>query len=569
MAKMIPTYIDENAPRRDGERLVFKWLSDETVPGVAYYSILQKNQRHKLIGEVDFLYISERGFLCIEVKGGQVGREEGEWFSVDKGGNKHTIKDPFKQGIDCQYGLKRHIEDTYSKSSKQAKYLFGYAVVFPECRFTGRGNNLITEVVFDTRSELDEFPAFLNKVYDYWEAEELKKHGEIKQKLTAADIKQANDLLCSDFYAVPSMSLELQTAEVLMHKLTVEQYNILDITDYNSRVIVYGAAGTGKSVLALQLARKYAAKDLNVLYLCYNANMAKYATTSLQSRPNIKVSTFHALLMCLLEDDTLYKLSVSEISNRFFEQGISIKDKYSVIVIDEGQDLLNLDAFRVIDELVAGGLSNGKWSIFLDPNQNIFNSDDDCKETLDLLKDGYHAMVLPLSTNCRNTKAIASRTAVVTDTKPAKILKLDGPRVIIKSYLDKNDFLKIFKKELNSLLSSGISPKDIVVLSRYRKENSMLSGITEICNLELKERDSVEIPRNNFLSYYTVQSFKGLERNIIFYIDVDGFNSVLDRRLNYIAMSRARLHLYMFYKKSIEQEYLDATDKGSKNLLDF
>ena len=97
----------------------------------------------------------------------------------------------------------------------------------------------------------------------------------------------------------------------------------------------------------------------------------------------------------------------------------------------------------------------------------------------------------------------------------------------------------------------------------------MLSGITEICNLELKERDSVEIPRNNFLSYYTVQSFKGLERNIIFYIDVDGFNSVLDRRLNYIAMSRARLHLYMFYKKSIEQEYLDATDKGSKNLLDF
>lgn len=569
MAKMIPNFIDENAPRRDGERLVFKWLSDEAVPGVAYYSILQKNQRHKLIGEVDFLYVSERGFLCIEVKGGQVGREEGEWFSVDKGGNKHTIKDPFKQGIDCQYGLKKHFEDTYTKSSKQARYLFGYAVVFPECRFTGKGNNLVTEVVFDTKRGLDEFPAFLNKVYDYWEAEELKKHGEIKQKLTAADIKQANDLLCSDFYAVPSMSLELQTAEVLMHKLTEEQYNILDITDYNSKVIVFGAAGTGKSVLALQLARKYAAKDLKVLYLCYNANMAKYATTSLESRPNIKVSTFHALLMSLLEDDTLYKMSVSEISNRFFEQGISIKDKYSVIVIDEGQDLLNLDAFRVIDELVDGGLAKGKWSIFLDPNQNIFNSDDECKETLDLLKEGYQTMVLPLSTNCRNTKAIASRTAVVTDTKPAKILKLDGPRVITKSYSDKNDFLKLFKKELNSLLSSGISPKDIVILSRYRKENSLLSGITEMCNLELIERNSVEILRNNYLSYYTVQSFKGLERNIVFYIDVDGFNSVSDRRLNYIAMSRARLHLYMFYKKSIEQEYLDATDKGSKNLTDF
>ena len=50
MAKLIPNEIDQEDPRRDGERLVFEWLSDPAVPGTAFYSLLQKNHRHKLIG---------------------------------------------------------------------------------------------------------------------------------------------------------------------------------------------------------------------------------------------------------------------------------------------------------------------------------------------------------------------------------------------------------------------------------------------------------------------------------------------------------------------------------------
>ena len=43
MAKLIPNEIDREDPRRDGERLVFEWLSDPAVPGTAFYSLLQKN----------------------------------------------------------------------------------------------------------------------------------------------------------------------------------------------------------------------------------------------------------------------------------------------------------------------------------------------------------------------------------------------------------------------------------------------------------------------------------------------------------------------------------------------
>ena len=87
MAEMTPARIDDSDPKSNGERMVFDWFSSESVKGVVLHSLLQKNHRRKLIAEVDFLYISERGILCVEVKGGKsIYREYGEWFSVSHAG---------------------------------------------------------------------------------------------------------------------------------------------------------------------------------------------------------------------------------------------------------------------------------------------------------------------------------------------------------------------------------------------------------------------------------------------------------------------------------------------------
>ena len=77
---------------------------------------------------------------------------------------------------------------------------------------------------------------------------------------------------------------------------------------------------------------------------------------------------------------------------------------------------------------------------------------------------------------------------------------------------------------MQSLLSSGISSKDIVILSRYKMENSMLSEVKKVCNLEVEENSNIKILRDRCLNYFTVQSFKGLESKIVFYIDIDGFS---------------------------------------------
>ena len=564
MAKMLPDYIDQEDPRRNGERMVFEWLSDTRVPGTAYYSLLQKNHKHKLIGEVDFLYVCDRGFLCIEVKGGQkIYREGMSWFSVNRKGESNGIHNPFVQAKDCQYALKSYFIDTYGKYSEQADYLIGYAVIFPECIFTGKGNDLVTEVMFDARYNLDEFPEYLNIVFDYWEGLEKDRHGRRLKKLTADQLRQANDLLRGDFQVVPSMHLELQHVDQQMIKLTEEQYDRLEDIEANKRAIVKGGAGTGKTILALQMARKYAAKNKQVLFLCYNSNMAEYAAVSLDNRPNITVSTYHSYIMKLLGNKTLFKYSAQELSKEFLDGNCCDVPKYDAVIMDEGQDLFYTEVFDVLDAILREGLSGGAWVVFLDPNQNIFNPVDDFDLILEYILELYRPAILSLHTNCRNTQPIASRTAALTITPPARNLKLSGPKVVTRTYVKRADFLATFRKELQSLLTSGISPVDIVLLSRRKKENSLLDSTDEICGIKIIERADLSFLGDKCLNYFTVQSFKGLESKIVFYIDVTGFSSIEDRMLNYVAMSRAKLRLYVFYDETKKQEYQDTIDKGT------
>lgn len=567
MAKMIPDFIDQEDPRRNGERMVFDWFSNRQIPGTVYYSLLQKNHKRKFIGEIDFLYVTQRGLICIEVKGGQdIYRNDREWYSVNMRGKHNKIHNPFIQAKDCQYALKDYLVATYGRESEQANYLVGYAVIFPECKFTGTGNDLVTEVLFDGRYNISDFTTYLDKVYDYWEQLEINRHGFVPRKLTSVQLTQINDLLRGDFHVVPSMHLELQHVEQKMVQLTREQYGILDIVEDNPRVIVQGGAGTGKTLLAIELARKNAAKGGNILYLCYNRNMSDYARMSLDGCRNIKVKTYHSLLMEELSESGKSTASAQELSNNYIKSVKDSSNVYDLIIIDEGQDLFFPEVFDVLDKMLYGGLEKGMWVIFLDPNQNIFNGAREYEQTMEYVRELYNPVSLPLRTNCRNTQPIASRTAALTVTPPAKNLKLSGPKVITRPYKNQEQFLELFTQELQSLLISGIAAEDIVLLSRYKKENSQLAKISKRCNLCIEERNDIKTFKKRCLNYFTVQSFKGLESKIIFYIDVDGFSTTRDRMLNYVAMSRAKLHLYLFYDVSKKQDYQDTIDKGRELL---
>jgi len=62
--------------------------------------------------------------------------------------------------------------------------MVGYAVVFPECIFTGKGNDLLTEVMFDCSKNTSDFCIFLEKTFDFWEHQMYTKVGKQAQTLS-------------------------------------------------------------------------------------------------------------------------------------------------------------------------------------------------------------------------------------------------------------------------------------------------------------------------------------------------------------------------------------------------
>ena len=178
------------------------------------------------------------------------------------------------------------------------------------------------------------------------------------------------------------------------------------------------------------------------------------------------------------------------------------------------------------------------------------------QDIYDELED-YGASCYELSVNCRNTKQIATGNWYATNIKQASIMKADGEVLGYHKYdsktAEKTDVLKLIRR----LLSEGISRNDIVILSPYRMDNansclynaSIPSDIGEIRLNEFNKLDS-----DDFIRFYTVKAFKGLEARVILYIDIDGFEDDDERLLNYVAMSRARTLLEVFYRADLEEE---------------
>ena len=62
-------------------------------------------------GEADFVFFHpEWGLVVAEVKGGrEILLERGNWFSVDRHGDRHAIRNPFEQARRSKHALARFV----------------------------------------------------------------------------------------------------------------------------------------------------------------------------------------------------------------------------------------------------------------------------------------------------------------------------------------------------------------------------------------------------------------------------------------------------------------------------
>lgn len=576
MAVLIPD-IPGDCP--NSERYIYERLGRE-LPGawIVLHSLGLAGHEKKIWGEADITILSERGVFVLEVKGGSVTCKDGLWrFGGDFAG--YTKREsPWAQAIGCLGAVRKRL---HQAAPAFREVLFGIGVAMPYTIFTATGAEIIPEVLLDRRSLQRKLDQYVQSLEEYWKEEYLRKHGREYRGLSRAELRQARQILRPDVDTALSLGGYLTGLDERIVQLTNEQVKASRRMAANPRTVVRGSAGTGKSVIALDRARRLAADGQRVLYLCFNKLLAahvKGGLTHCRETDLMDVRNVHAIYREIIERAGLISRLEREddgtedfFAKRFPELAAEAlcekrHDGWDVLVVDEAQDLLTPEHLDVFDLLLKDGLRRGRWHLFLDPLQNIFSVEiqssvenrlTECAPAFDDLYE-----------NCRNTRQVAVQASIVSGIDLAVSGAPDGPDAEIHYYADDEDAVAILEGLLRRLVEADVRPQEIAILSSRRAENSLLASRGELAGLRLAAATDEPSLRAGDVLFTTMHAFKGLERQAVIAVDMDEIGNDVWSMLHYTGLSRARSLLNVLVPVAARKTYKKQAQAFGRRLRD-
>lgn len=568
---MIPEYISPDT-KSAAEKKIYRWFKE--APGTEDWIVLHSLgiARHETVleGEVDFLVLAPgRGIFALEVKGGGVRRENGIWIFEDRYGNiNQKARGPFDQAKEGVHSIMESLGAKVDHAHENIKkLLYGYGVMFPDIEYDSIGVDEARYQIFDCRDGKD-VKSFIfrlaNGVKENWE----RIYGKLQpEKIPKkADVEYVAKILRGNFDKAVAMVAKINNAENELIELTQQQYRCLDQLEDNPRAIVYGAAGTGKTLLAFEKAKKLAGSGKRIAVFCYNTNLgnwfeAYFNNLSTTERPAY-VGTFHKYLYATVkksgraisipeheeEKQLFYNNALPEIA---LEVLIDKPAEFDEIIIDEAQDLVRDIYLDIFDLILKRGVERGHWTMFGDfTKQAIYSDNLSGQELINIVEDRTSFIRFKLTINCRNTKQICDEIETVTGFKSPDDIwnKVDGIPVNYISCSSDEEACSKLEGVLSGLRSNHIPNDKITILSPRRKENSIV-GLLQNSTI----RD-YSISCKKSVTFCTIQGFKGLENSVIILTDIDNYGS---SQLMYVALSRARTALYIIETDKARKEYLN------------
>jgi hypothetical protein len=244
-------------------------------------------------------------------------------------------------------------------------------------------------------------------------------------------------------------------------RLDSEQISVLQGLMDNDSVLVEGAAGTGKTMLALAMAQRMAQSGKRVLMLCFTEPLAcwlqKQAGTADLSIWAIKRYALDLLRQSgkkvVVQDTSQFWRRVS--LEAAIEALPKLQTGWDAVVVDEGQDLID-DDWMLVEEL---SRNKPLWA-FWDPDQAFWT---DRKLREDLFKTRYRLQKKYRCPEAVQQLAYAYRGGTLD--LPGLRQAIEQDVIAIRACPGAGTVPERIATEIDKLKGSGLDPADIAVLS--------------------------------------------------------------------------------------------------------
>ena len=451
--------------------------------------------------EADFVIFNRTlGILVIEAKAGNVCCVNGEWKYANN--TLMSYGGPFRQAEDMMWQIygrfsKAGIEELREKCwLSHAAWL---ASLYPDQLGFIDDISDAHRAITLCKTEIADNPTEM--------IEKIMRRGNHKGPLTEDEAKEVlHKVLLPEFDIVPTSKIDYKYNDFIFTRLLESQARVLHFLQDQRMAVINGAAGTGKTLIAVERA-KQAAQTGKVLFLCYNKLLNEDIKERLQDCKNIDVYTI---------DGYTWKKCRGKKAN--YRTLVSILEsnpsafQYKHVIIDEGQDFgqKEIEEAGVLDTLrrLIDERPDGTLYLFYDKNQLVQGSsmpkfllDADCK--------------LTLYVNCRNTELIArSPLNALTTSAPTKVScfssKGERPRMFIND--NPEEAAKFVDQQIDELRDAGLD--NIVVITCKTYDSSSQAN-------SFSGAGDTRSWKDKGVPVYTVRKFKGLEADAVILIDVD------------------------------------------------
>lgn len=525
MAQLLPEFPHYGHPT---EKVVVDALLGQ-LPDEALVVVGQRISTSGKECEVDILVaLPEAGFVAIEVKSGEITIDEhGDWWQ-GSGNRRHRIA-PVDQVRTAMYALRTYVEHDPRWSLGRQRWT--HLLVTPHTRFPADFSvpDCPRDRIID-REQLDHIGEHCRRL--------ARSKGNAKVPyLPDRALDALRTILAGR--GLPQRDVVARAAENddIADALTREQSVLLRAIDVLPRVEIRGGAGSGKTYLALEQARRLSRAGKRVALLCYSHGLAGYLRRvtsgwSSDDRPAY-VGEFHALGIEWGAPRGPDERIRSEDATRWWEHDLptlmadlaeQLPDygRFDAIVVDEAQDFADSWWRPVIAAL--RDRENGRLLIVGDSGQSVFQRTG--RPPVDLVP-------LVLDHNLRNTREIAAAFLPLAGERMT-LRGASGPAVRHVPVPDRAEAIALGDAEVERLLDAGWPQHDIALLT---------TGSRHPVQVELQD-DGPESYWETFWSgddifYGHVLGFKGLERRCVVLVcnHAEGIDRLRERV--YVGMSRA------------------------------